>query len=91
VTITICSDDGIDFVKTDGSATSADCAIKNLVKRWSISLFDEQLQEVFLERLMRGSRSLPENGMSAFGHALDLDARHGAIMAPLAPQCKQSV
>jgi hypothetical protein len=91
VTITICTDDGIDFVKTDRSATSAACAIKNLVKRWSISLFDEQLQEVFLERLMRGSRSLSQDRVGSFRHSFDLDARHGAIMAPLAPQCKQSV
>jgi hypothetical protein len=30
-------------------------------------------------------RTLPQYGMSAFGNSLDLDARHGASLAPLAP------
>jgi hypothetical protein len=59
VTITIRTNDRIDFIKTDRSASSTARAIKNLVKRWSIGLVDEQLQEVLLERLMCGSRSLP--------------------------------
>jgi len=90
VTITIRPDDGIDVVETYRSPRSASCAFKNLIKRWSISLFDEVLQEVFLQRLMRGRGPFPQHRMGAFGHTLDLDACHGAILAPLAPKCKQS-
>ena len=89
VTITIRADHGIDLIETDGSPSSAACTIKNFVKCGSIGFFDEQLQEVFLERLMCGSRSLPEHGVSALGHPFDLDARRSAILAPVAPICKQ--
>src|SRR5688500_14798505 len=78
VTITIRPDDGIDVVETYRSPRSASCAFKNLIKRWSISLFDEVLQEVFLQRLMRGRGPFPQHRMGAFGYTLDLDARHGA-------------
>ena len=78
VTITIRADDGVDLIETDGSPSSAAGTFKNFVKCGSIGFFDEQLQEVFLEGLMCGSRSLPEHRMGAFGHTLDLDARHGA-------------
>ena len=91
VTITIRADDGVDLIETDGSPSSAAGTFKNFVKCGSIGFFDEQLQEVFLEGLMCGSRSLPEHRMGAFGHTLDLDARHGAIMAPVAPLCKQPI
>jgi hypothetical protein len=58
VTITIRTDDGIDLIKTDRSASSAARAIKNFVKGWAIGLVDEHLQEVLLERLMRSGSSL---------------------------------
>jgi hypothetical protein len=44
VTITVRADDGIDLIKTDRSASSATCAVKNLVKRGSISLLYEVLK-----------------------------------------------
>ena len=44
VTITIRPDDRIDVVETYQSRRSATCALKNLIKRWSISHFDEVLQ-----------------------------------------------
>jgi hypothetical protein len=34
---------------------------------------------------------LPEHRMGALGYALDLDARHSAILAPVAPLCKQPI
>jgi hypothetical protein len=90
VTITIRPNDGINLIEADGAASSAACGIKNLVKRWSIGLLDEQFEEVFLKGLVCGSRSLSEHGVRAFWHTLYLNARHGAIMAPMAPLCKHS-
>jgi hypothetical protein len=80
VTFTIRADDGIDLIEADGSAGSAACAIKNFVERRLIGLFDQQLQEIFLEGLMCRSCSPPEHGMCTFWHSFDPDAGHGAIM-----------
>ncbi len=40
---------------------------------------------------MRGGRTLAQHGMSLLGHILDLNARHGAIMALEAPVRKRAV
>jgi len=38
---------------------------------------------------MGARRSLPQDSVSVTGHIFDLHAGHGAILAPLAPQCKR--
>jgi hypothetical protein len=43
VIITIRTDNGIDLLKTDGSASPTACVIENLVKSWSIGLLDQQI------------------------------------------------
>jgi hypothetical protein len=37
---------------------------------------------------MRARRSLPEDSVGVFRNVFDLHTGHGAIMAPIAPQCK---
>lgn len=38
---------------------------------------------------MSGGRALAEDRMGPLGHVLDLDTRHGAIMALKAPNCNR--
>jgi hypothetical protein len=59
VTITIRPDDHIDVLGTDRAAASVVRGIQNFIKRRPIGLIDEELQQVFLQRLMCGSCSLP--------------------------------
>jgi hypothetical protein len=64
---------------------------EDLLKGRFAGLLDEPGPEVLLERLVRGSRALTQDGMSLLGHIFDLHARHGAIMALEAPFRKRAV
>ena len=43
---------------------------------------DEAVQEVFLQRLAGQRGAAPQRGMDVLGYVFDLDARHGARVAP---------
>src|SRR5947209_4672297 len=51
---------------------------------------DESPAEVFLQRLVSFSRTAPQDGVNIVGYILDLHARHGAILALMAPKCNRA-
>lgn len=65
-------------------------AIVNLIQRGLIGVGDETTPKVFLQGLMCSRGSLPQDSVGVFGDVFDLHTRHGAILAPLAPKCKDS-
>ena len=65
-------------------------AIENLIQRGLIGVGDETTPKVFLQGLMCSRGSLPQDSVGVFGDVFDLHTRHGAILAPLAPKCKDS-
>ena len=56
---------------------------KFFVLERSAILLDETAQQILLQRLVRRCRTPPEDRMRLVRDILDLDARHGAIMALL--------
>src|SRR6266545_64912 len=75
------------FGERHRSAGSPACAVKDFVQRGLARFLDQAAAQVLLQRLVRRSGTLTQDGMRLFGHVLDLDTRHNAIMALLAPQC----
>jgi hypothetical protein len=65
-------------------------AIENLIQRGLIGVGDETTPKVFLQGLMCSRGSLPQDSVGVFGDVFDLHTGHGAILAPLAPKCKDS-
>src|SRR5262249_53629972 len=63
-------------------------AREHLVEGRTTRFLDQPRAEVLLKRLACLGRSPLEDRTGVLGHVLDLDARHGAILAPLAPMCK---
>jgi hypothetical protein len=45
-------------------------------------VLDEVVQQVFLQGLAGQRSAAPERGMDVLGYVFDLDARHGAKVAP---------
>ena len=81
----------IDSGPEGNSATAAGGdAVENFIQSGLICVGDQTASEVFLQGLMGARRSLPQDSVSVFGNVFDLHARHGAILAPVAPQCKST-
>jgi hypothetical protein len=59
-------------------------AIEDLIQSGLFRLSDQTASKVFLKGLMRTRRSLAQDSVGAFRDVLDLNTRHGAIMALLA-------
>jgi hypothetical protein len=62
--------------------------IKNLVQCGRVRLPHQQAEQILLKRLVSPRRALPQHRVRLFWYPFDLDTRHGAILAPLAPKCK---
>jgi hypothetical protein len=69
VTFTICADHRIDLVGADRFASSAGRGIEDLVKRGSIGLRNEVLEQVLLQRLVRSGRALSQYRMCPLGNS----------------------
>ena len=50
-------------------------------------LGDQSAAEVLLKRLMRPRRPLPQDPVCVIRDVFDLHTGHGAILAPVAPEC----
>lgn len=66
-------------------------SVEYLVERGLVRFSDQSAAEVFLQGLMSPGSTLAQDPMGVFRHIFNLHARHGAILAPLAPKCKQYV
>ena len=63
-------------------------ALENLFDSRLTRVGNQTAPEVFLQGLMRACGALAEHSVSFLGNIFDLHARHGASMAPAAPQRK---
>lgn len=70
------------------SSGSAAGSCQDLVDGGLGGLGNQLGAEIFLQRLMCGQGALPQDCMRLLGNVLDLNVRHGAIMAPMAPKWK---
>ena len=87
-TITFCPNVSHGGVKRH-LATFACCrALKDLLQSWLTRVGDQTGPKVFLQRLMCARGTLPQDPVNVVRNIFDLHTRHGAIVAPLAPQCK---
>jgi hypothetical protein len=68
--------------------TSRRDTVEDLLQGRLIRIGDQPASKVFLQRLMCARSTLPQHTMGVIWNVLDLHAGHGAILAPLAPQCK---
>jgi hypothetical protein len=57
--------------------------IQDLVQRGATSLSNQLAEQVLLQRLMGGRSPIAQHGVNVRRNVLDLNARHGAILAPL--------
>src|ERR1039458_9313825 len=85
-TITVVADRGYGVLERDRSAGSPARAVEDLLQGRLVGLFDQPGPQVLLEGLVSGGRALAEDRVRPVGHVLDLDARHGAIVALKAPK-----
>lgn len=76
MTFTICANHRIDLIDADRSAGSAARGIEDLVKRGSIGLRNEVLEQVRLQRLVRSCRTLPQYRMCPLGDSSNQNACH---------------
>nr|WP_211278717.1 hypothetical protein [Mycobacterium lacus] len=60
--------------------------VENLIESGLIRFGDQPAPQVFLQGLMRTRGPLTQNPVGVFRNILDLHARHGAILAPMAPK-----
>ncbi len=65
--------------------------VKDFLEGRLAGFFDQSSAQVFLERLVGGSRSLAQYRVGMCRDILDLHAGHGAIMALEAPVHKHAV
>src|SRR4051812_24060906 len=73
------------IAERQGAAGSPPSPVEHLVERRAARLIDEPAAKVLLKRLAGRRGAVTEHRMRLFGDVLDLDARHGAIMALQAP------
>ncbi|OBK46855.1 hypothetical protein A5655_09200 [Mycobacterium sp. 1081908.1] len=64
-------------------------AVQNLVQSGLARLCDQTAPKVFLQGLMRAGGPLTQNSVGVLRNVLNLHARHGAILAPMAPKYKR--
>jgi hypothetical protein len=84
-TITIASHRSYGRLKGHRAAGATARAVEDFIKGGLARVLDQATAQVLLQGLMRGRGALAQNGVRLIRHILDLDRRHGAIMAPLAP------
>ena len=87
-TITVGADRGRGLVERDRATGSGSGAVQDLVQRRRSSLLDETRQQVLLKRLVGLGCAATEHSMGLFWNMLDLNTRHGAILALRAPHRK---
>src|SRR5258708_6884577 len=90
-TAAVVADGGGRVLERDGSARWPAGPVEDLLHRRLVCLFDQPGSQVLLQGLVRGGGALAQDGVGALRHVLDLNAGHGAIMAPMAPECKLGV
>lgn len=72
-------------LKGNGAPTVTGDAVQNLVQSGLVRLCDQTAPKVFLQGLMGAGGTLTQNSVSVLRNVFNLHARHGAIMAPTAP------
>ena len=87
-TITFCPKVTHSCAKRHPATVTCRAALEDLLQSWLTRIGDQTAPKVFLERLVCACSALPQDPMSVVRHIFDLHTRHGAIVAPLAPQCK---
>src|ERR1700730_8063663 len=88
-TITFCPNVLNGSFKGNPATTVTGDAVQYLIKSGLIRLIDQTASKVFLSGLMRAGGPLAQNSVGVLRNVFDLDARHGAIIAPAAPKCKR--
>jgi hypothetical protein len=78
-------DCGLEWHLASGAAAGA---VEDLVEGWLGGVLDQARPQIFLQRLVRSRSPLAEHGVGLVGNVLDLNTRHGAIMALQAPLYK---
>ena len=87
-TITFCPKVTHSCAKRHPATVTCRAALEDLLQSWLTRIGDQTAPKVFLERLVCACSALPQDPMSVVRHIFDLHTRHGAILAPLAPQYK---
>lgn len=88
-TITVTSQSVGGVRERDGSASTAPGPVQDLVHCGRRGVLDEQCAQILLQRLMGGGSSPAKDSVRLDGHVFHLNARHGAILALMAPKCQQ--
>jgi hypothetical protein len=60
-------------------------AVEDFLQRRLACVLDQTAAQVLLQGLVRGGGSLAKDRVRLLRHVFDLNTRHNAIMAPLAP------
>lgn len=88
-TITIGAHGSSGLLERDRPPGAGAGPVQDIVEGGPSRLLDETCQQVLLQRLVGLRGSATQDRMSLLRHILDLHARHGAIVALKAPQCKR--
>ena len=88
VTVSVVPDELGGPGETELASCAASPSIEYLVDGWRARLPHQQAQQILLQGLVCASRSLTKHGVRFLRYSFDLHARHGASMAPVAPEYK---